>query len=404
LNPLHLGGYGVEIPATNDRNSKFLKIQDGRQPNTTPERYLFKPRQCPYDSIIIHAKTGHISLGALRWLSHFNIPVFFLDFTGATISSILPPQPVKADLRLAQFEASINQQRKRRIARAIVEGKLEHGFTVLERLAERHDLAKEIRAAKHEASKLPNAKTVVEMRTVEGHTALRYWEAINKTLPSKLEFKGRGNGTRNNYATDSVNAALNYGYGFLKVECRMAINSVGLEPAVGFLHEISRNQTNEALVYDLQEPFRFLVDLTVLETFESERLTLTDFNYNPHDFEYHIQWEGVQKLLDMLRRNFNAGVNYNGERLKWDTVIEQKALELARFLKADSTELDFTEPSAILVRSDNSVVRKKILSLSQWEASQRGIGKSTLHYLQERAGNNQPFKVYEKVREKLLLS
>lgn len=67
-----------------------------------------------------------------------------------------------------------------------------------------------------------------------------------------------------NNATDPVNAALNYGYGFLEGECRRAINAVGLEPSVGFLHDFSHYQTKQSLVYDLEEPFRWLVDLTVI--------------------------------------------------------------------------------------------------------------------------------------------
>ena len=75
--------------------------------------------------------------------------------------------------------------------------------------------------------------------------------------------------THQNNASDEFNAALNYGYGYLEGECRMAINAVGLEPAVGFLHEVSNYQTKESLAYDLQEPFRWLVDVLVLQAFES---------------------------------------------------------------------------------------------------------------------------------------
>jgi len=52
-------------------------------------------------------------------------------------------------------------------------------------------------------------------------------------------------------ASDPFNAALNYGYGFLEAECRMAINVIGLEPSVGFLHNFSDYQTKEFLAYDL---------------------------------------------------------------------------------------------------------------------------------------------------------
>ena len=72
-----------------------------------------------------------------------------------------------------------------------------------------------------------------------------------------------------NNASDPVNAALNYGYALLEGECRRAINAVGLEPSIGFLHDFSNYQTKQSLVYDLEEPFRWLIDISVLRAFES---------------------------------------------------------------------------------------------------------------------------------------
>lgn len=53
-----------------------------------------------------------------------------------------------------------------------------------------------------------------------------------------------------NNASDPVNLALNYAYGVLEGECRAAINAVGLEPSMGFLHDFSNYQTKQSLVYD----------------------------------------------------------------------------------------------------------------------------------------------------------
>jgi CRISPR-associated protein Cas1 len=87
--------------------------------------------------------------------------------------------------------------------------------------------------------------------------------------------------------------------------------------------------------------------------------------------------------------------------LRWDTVIEQKTLELSRFLTGKSRDIDFTPPSAVLERSDNVAIRKRILSLSQEEASRLGVGKSTLHYLRRNARADGPFTVYGKVKRRL---
>ncbi len=401
MNPLHLSGFGVEIQASNAKPHAELMITDGRRNNNISERYLFLPRRIEYDSIILENCTGHISLGALRWLSKHNIPIFFLDFDGSTISNILPPIPVKADLRAAQFQAANDPKRKFTIARALVEAKIRRSLHVLEWLSQTYDIEREMQVTKHEAMRLSKTSTVPEIRTVEGRTALRYWETFRKVLPEWLHFQGRTTTSHNNNASDPFNAALNYGYGFLEVECRMAVNIVGLEAAVGFLHELSSTQTAESLVYDLEEPFRFLADLCVIQAFETGALNVSDFAFTRDDYLYRIQWDGKMRLLDSLRETFNSGVNYKGRLLKWDTVIEQKTLELSRFLTGKSSSIDFSEPAPTLERRDNREIRETILALTQADAREHGIGKSTLHCLRRRARSERSFAVYRKVKEKL---
>jgi CRISPR-associated protein Cas1 len=206
-----------------------------------------------------------------------------------------------------------------------------------------------------------------------------------------------------NNASDPVNLALNYAYGVLEGECRRAINTVGLEPSVGFLHEFSNYQTKQSLVYDLQEPFRWISDVAVVEAFESKVLDLPDFYFMGDDYRYRFEIEAKRRFLDLLRERFNTGAKYNGRVLKWDTVIEQKAVELGRFLVGRSSKMDFSEPSPTLSRGDERELRRRILSLSQMEARKLGIGKSTLHYLRKNTRSQRSFKIYQKVQRKLRL-
>jgi CRISPR-associated protein Cas1 len=87
--------------------------------------------------------------------------------------------------------------------------------------------------------------------------------------------------------------------------------------------------------------------------------------------------------------------------LKWDTVIEQKTAQLGRYLVGRSSEIDFSEPSPTLDRTDDGELRRRILSLSQSNAKKLGIGKSTLHYLRKNARANRSLRLYQNVREKL---
>jgi CRISPR-associated protein Cas1 len=181
----------------------------------------------------------------------------------------------------------------------------------------------------------------------------------------------------------------------------MAIHAVGLEPAVGFLHEFSDYQTKQSLVYDLEEPFRWLVDLSVMQAFESKTLELNDFYFTGDDYRYRFEAEAKTRFIQVLRGQFNSGVKYEGRVLKWDTVIQEKTNELARYLNGRMQRLDFTEPSPVLERTDNRTVREAILNLTQAEARELGIGKSTLHYLRKNAKSRYSFRVSSRVRSRL---
>ncbi len=323
-----------------------------------------------------------------------------MNFDGTVISSILPPMPVKADLRAAQIQAANDPQRKFTIARALVRAKIARSLQVLDSLGERYDIQGEIRLTNLESSKLRTATTVPDIRVVEGRVARRYWEAFGKALPEHLDFQGRMTSSHQNNASDPVNLGLNYGYGFLEGEVRKAINSVGLEPSVGFLHDFSDYQTKQSLVYDLQEPFRWLIDVSVIDAFESHTLDLHDFYFTGDDYRYRFEVNAKQCFVNALRERFNAGVRYNGRILKWDTVIEQTTNELGRYLTGKSPTPDFGEPAPKLARQDNRELRTKILSLSASQARELGIGKSTLHYLRRNARKEQ-FKVYAPVVTRL---
>jgi CRISPR-associated protein Cas1 len=402
MNPLHLSGWGVKIRVQNLQSRSELEIVDGREDGKTPSLTRFKPRWFPYSSLVIDGHSGYISLQALHWLSRNKVPVFVMNYDGTIISSILPPMPIKAGLRAAQFQAASDPKQKFAIAHALVQAKIARSLQVLEWLGLRYEVERETQITKGEASKLGKAATVSQLRTIEGRVALRYWEAFKKALPEWLDFQGRMTATTHqNNASDPFNAALNYGYGFLEAECRMAINAVGLEPGVGYLHDFSGYQTKESLAYDLQEPFRWLVDVAVLRAFESGALNLHDFYFTGDDYRYRFEREAKQRFIDGLRERFNLGVQYKGRVLKWDTVIEEKTTELGRYLTGRSPKLDFAEPSPSIERFDSTELRRRIKSLTPDKAKELGINKSTLYTLRQHVRKESSFRLYGKVRDKL---
>jgi CRISPR-associated protein Cas1 len=402
MNPLHLSGWGIKLAVEELKSSSYLKVTDGRQDDKQSSVMRFRPRRFPYSSVIVDGFSGYVSLRSAHWLAKNGTPVFILDpISGDLLSSVLPAGPIKADVKLAQLHATEDFKKKFIIAHAFVKAKIARSMQLLDWLGQRYDIDRELRMTKREASNLGRARTVNELRTVEGRVALRYWEAFRQTLPKWLDFQGRMTTTHQNNASDPFNAALNYGYGFLEAECRMAINVVGLEPSVGFLHDFSDYQTKESLVYDLQEPFRWLVDVSVCGAFESGALNLKDFYFTGDDYRYRFKFEAKERFVELLRDHFNAGVVWKSQRFKWDTVIEQKAQELGRFLVGKSAKLDLNQPAPILERFDGIELRDRIKSLTSEQAKAVGIGKSTLYTLRQHAREERSFRLYGKVSRKL---
>lgn len=130
-------------------------------------------------------------------------------------------------------------------------------------------------------------------------------------------------------------------------------------------------------------------------------MKLSDFYFTGDDYRYRFEAEAKQRFIDLIRDRFNSGVTYNGRVLKWDTVIQEKTNELARYLNRRTQRLDLIEPSPVLESTDSRAVRKAILGLTQSEAMKRGIGKSTLHYLRRRAANSTAIRIYGAVKNRL---
>jgi len=142
--------------------------------------------------------------------------------------------------------------------------------------------------------------------------------------------------------------------------------------------------------------------VAVMDAFESGLLDLPDFFFTGDDYRYRFDPEAKQRFLELLRERFNSGVRYRGRTSKWDTVIEQKTVELGRCLVGRTVGLDFSEPSPNLHGMGDKELRRRILSLTQQEAWRLGIGKSTLHYLRKKEKNHGSVRLYSKVRRKLM--
>ena len=398
MRPLYLSGFGISLNVDRSR----LLVRNGiHGPDIEAERFEVQPRNARFDSVVVDGHSGNITLDAIKWLMRHDIPLFILDYNGTLLSSTLPREPVNGPLKIAQIDAYRDPAKRFYIAKKLVEAKAQRTLDVMKWLAARYsELPPQVQATlANELERLEQCKSLPRLLSIEGRIADTYWRYLQRILPAKFGFASRMHETHQMNASDPVNVLLNYGYSILESQCRKALNSVGLEPTVGFLHE--PRQTKYPLVYDLQEPYRWLVDTTVISCLECNRLGKSDF-YRMDNYVLRLRPEAVRKLIDALRIKFNSPVRYAGKLYSWDTLVRLKARQLASLILGRRTEVDFAKPTPNLHRSDSETVRNMILSLTSAEARKHGIEKNTLWYLKQRAQTAKSFEVYSKVRRRLL--
>lgn len=254
------------------------------------------------------------------------------------------PQSGNVLLRRAQHQLLGDELRSLDLIRSILAGKLQNCRVVLMRGArealnqdnkERLTLAANSLAASIRA--LPGAADIEVLRGIEGQAAREYFDAFNALLRVNQEdFAMHGRNRRP--PRDRINALLSFLYAMLTNECVSAIESVGLDPQVGFLHVLKPGRP--ALALDLMEEFRpLLADRMALTLINRQQLQPSDFKERPG---------GAIQMSENARRTvLNAWQQRKQDEVR-HAVSDQKvplalapmvqARLLARFVRNESEE------------------------------------------------------------------
>ncbi len=174
--------------------------------------------------------------------------------------------------------------------------------------------------------------------------------------------------------------------------------SIGLDSQIGFLHETLTSRT--PLVYDLQELFRWLIDLSVIQLLEENKLEKSDFILTEN---YHIRLkpDTAKLLVEKIKLNFNHKVSYRKRNFAYQNILYDNVSQLAQFIADKKKTIEFIVPFIEINRDDNLLLREKILSLSPEERKKLGINKSTLWYLKKNVSSKDKIKIYGKILDKI---
>ena len=244
-------------------------------------------------------------------------------------------------LRKQQYRVSDSPAESCLIARNMILGKVFNARWVLERTLRDHGMRVDTEALRKVstqlAQQLPAIETAVDLDTLrglEGEASARYLSGFNQLiLNQKDDFSFEG---RNRHPPrDNVNAMLSFAYTLLANDCGAALESVGLDSYVGFMHRDKPGRASLAL--DLMEELRApLADRLVL-TLINNRMVQKNHFRRQADGVVLLNDDGRKLFLNAWQERKRDAIThpYLQEKVYWGLVPYVQALLLARYLRGD---------------------------------------------------------------------
>lgn len=295
------------------------------------------------ESIVTFGYTG-ASPALMGACAKRNIDLCFMSGNGRFLARVSGEVRGNVLLRKQQYKISGDKEQSLCIARDFITGKVYNSRWVLERASRDYSMRLDSVLLKKKSSMLADnlhavrkCKNASELLGIEGESASLYFSVFDDLILQQKEdfyFKGRNKRP----PLDRVNAMLSFTYSLLAGMCGSALESVGLDPYVGFMHT--------------DRPGRMSLDLDLMEEFRSvmaDRFVLTLINKRIVKKEGFIQKEnGAVVLDDETRKSFLSAWQakkqemikhpFLEEKIEWGMAPYVQALLLARYIRGDLDE------------------------------------------------------------------
>jgi len=264
----------------------------------------------------------------------------FLSERGRFLARVQGPVSGNVLLRRAQYRVSENQRLASGISRWVVAAKIANARTVLQRaIRDRQDLgssevADAIVVLQRRVDMLRGEADLDRIRGIEGDAARHYFAVLGRLVASphaEFSFSER---TRRP-PRDRINALLSFVYTLLCSDVASAVEAVGLDPQVGFLHRDRPGRLGLAL--DLAEEFRaYIADRLVLSLVNRGQVRPTGFEIR----ETGAVWMSDETRKTVLqayqeRKNDETTHPFLDEKMTVGMLIHIQARLLARHLRGD---------------------------------------------------------------------
>lgn len=270
-----------------------------------------------------------------------NISICFLTPNGRFRARVIGETRGNVLLRKKQYRIADQDEECLKLARNFILGKVYNEKWQLERYIRQYyirvpvyELEKASQSLSDYMHEIGECKSIEQLRGFEGSAQVIYFNEFNHMiLNQKEEFFFHGRNKRP--PEDRVNSLLSFAYTLLVNDIVAALETVGLDPYVGFMHQDRPGRASLAsdLIEELRAP---IADRFVLSLINRKQLQADDFEINENKSVY---------IKDTARRIFISEWQkkkqeelthpYLGEKISWGLVPYAQSLLLARHLRGD---------------------------------------------------------------------
>jgi len=247
-------------------------------------------------------------------------------------------------LRREQYRIADDDKRSLAIARNCIIGKLFNSRYVIERAIRDHPLQLDTEKLKNISEllsgaivKAQNTEDVDSLRGIEGESAQLYFSVFDDLiLQQKEQFCFNGRSKRP--PLDKVNALMSFAYSMATGMCASALETVGLDPFVGFMH--TDRPGRRSLALDLVEEFRAVMcDRFILSLINKKIVSESDFE-EKEDGAVLLNEDGRKLFLLHWQKRKQEIVTHPflNEKIEWGLIPYTQALLLSRYIRGDLDE------------------------------------------------------------------
>ena len=287
------------------------------------------------DGLVVMGRSS-ISPAAIAELIDKKIPLTFLTNNGKYIARLEPEMGKNIFVRNAQWKAAGESAQAVHVTQGFVRGKLKNYRQTLLQSQRRYaelDLSAGIAQLTNAIASVDKADSINTIRGLEGAGSAAYFGCFNQLIRvDDFSFT-----TRNRRPPlDPVNSLLSLGYSLLRHDVQGALNIVGFDPYLGYLH--TERYGRPSLALDLMEEFRPLViDTVVLSALNKRLLTPADFVTEPLSGAVSLTSSGRKTFLQLYAQKKLSEFKHPvfGRKCTYQEAFEVQARLLAKYLMGE---------------------------------------------------------------------